>query len=252
MLRPRLALGFLLAPIVFALAVLFAGCGGAVEQPVLYQFFQASRLRDNVTLGNIATVGFDPEKDGSVTSFSIISVTPEQATPLKLKEMAKAHQDAVDADAEFTKKKKAFQDENGEALNRIIQAEQKGTKLKLRGKDAEIQAAWNKWRDETAEYAKKVTAAREILQRARPVAELSMTSPRGTTPVDVTTMDGELLTKEATIEANVRTPGGPAVKKTLVITLQRAKLKDDKGQDVNGKWVVTGVKQAAASPATTS
>ena len=81
-----------------ALATLLAaatliGCSKP-EQPILTQFFTASRLNDNTSLANFTMVRFDPTVQGIVISFDITNVTPEQRRPLGLRTLAKAHQDA--------------------------------------------------------------------------------------------------------------------------------------------------------------
>ena len=67
---------------------------GLPEQPILNQFFTASRLRDNTSLANFAMVAFEPNTQGIIISFDITNVTPEQRRPLGLRTLAKAHQDA--------------------------------------------------------------------------------------------------------------------------------------------------------------
>ena len=51
-------------------------CSAPVEQPLLSQFFAASRLRDLTALRDFSTVVFEPASDGIVTSFEITRVTP--------------------------------------------------------------------------------------------------------------------------------------------------------------------------------
>ena len=67
---------------------LVIGCSGGAEQKVLDDFFRASRMRDNTTLGNFATVSFDPRTDGVVQKFSVVSMSEERVRPLPLKKMA--------------------------------------------------------------------------------------------------------------------------------------------------------------------
>ena len=45
------------------------GCGPRPEEPLLGEFFNASRLRDRTALQKIATTIFDPARDGIVTGF---------------------------------------------------------------------------------------------------------------------------------------------------------------------------------------
>jgi hypothetical protein len=54
-----------------------SGCGRA-EEPILDQFFGASRLRDTTALQQIATVTFEPLQQGIVRSFKITAVAAER------------------------------------------------------------------------------------------------------------------------------------------------------------------------------
>src|SRR5262245_37870555 len=77
--RPSRPTAVLLAVSTLALGVFAVGaCAGGSEQPILNQFFTASRLRDNTSLQNFSTVAFDPQTQGTVSSFSITGVTPEE------------------------------------------------------------------------------------------------------------------------------------------------------------------------------
>ena len=52
-----------------------AGCAHDAERALLNQFFAASRLRDLTALQKIATVVFEPARDGIVTTFDIVLTT---------------------------------------------------------------------------------------------------------------------------------------------------------------------------------
>src|SRR3954453_23680366 len=80
---------------------LTVACSGAAEQTLIGQFFTASRLRDNTSLDNLSTVIFDPRTQGTVTTFTIQEIGPEQSKPLALKSLAKAQEDAKAEDAAF-------------------------------------------------------------------------------------------------------------------------------------------------------
>lgn len=245
MLRPK-SLRILIAPALILAIVAMIGCGGGGEEKtVLMKYFNASKMRDNLTLANIATVGFDPDTQGQVQSFSVVSSAPEQSVPLGLKTHQAELKAAQDADAEFSKKKKDYQDANTEAIDRILKAEAANKPLK--GKDADIQKEWTKWRDETKEYATKVTEARKALNVDRPVVEISIQDPRN--PVVVTDYEGEITTKDVTIDAKVKGKDGATAEKQFVVTLKRATLKgvvgkDGKAADLVGRWVITKYTEA--------
>lgn len=241
MFRPR-SLRIVIAPALILAIVAMTGCatGGGEENTTLRKYFNASRMRDNATLANIATVAFDPDTHGQVQGFSVVSASPDQVTPLTLKQHQAELKAAQDAEAEFSKKKKEYQDANTEAIDRILKAEAANKPLK--GKDADIQKEWTKWRDETKTFAAKVTEARKTLNVDRPVVEISVMDPRE--PVIVTDYDGDLSTKELTIDAKVKAADGTTSQKQFVFTIQRATLKgitgkDGKPRDMVGRWVIT-------------
>ena len=222
------------------LAVVAVACGGGGEEKTLLnKYFMASKVADNMTLSNIATVVFDPKADGQMMSFSIVSVSEEKVEPLEIKKHAADLQAAVDVEKAFTEKKKAFQDANSDAIDRILKAEGKNQPLK--GKDAELQKEWNKWREETAVYAKRSSELRKKVSEDQPLVEISCQDQRN--PIDTTAYDGEVTSKDVTIEGTVKTEAGSATKK-YIFTLQRVTLKNVNGKDVVGRWVITSRKDA--------
>jgi hypothetical protein len=222
------------------LAVVAASCGGGGEEKTLLnKYFTASKVSDNMTLSNIATVAFDPKTDGQMQSFSVVSVSPDKVEPLELKKHAADLKAASDEEKVFTEKKKVFQDANADAIDRIIKAEGKNQTLK--GKDADIQKEWNRWREQTAEHAKKVSEVRKKVSEDQPIVEISCQDQRN--PIDTTAYEGEIASKEVTIDGQVKTDAGTSAKKYL-FTLQRVTLKNVNGKDVVGRWVITDRKDA--------
>ena len=67
------------ALIVLVATMALAGCSHASEQRLLTQFFAASRLRDLTALQRLATVVFEPARDGVITSFDITAVVSRQS-----------------------------------------------------------------------------------------------------------------------------------------------------------------------------
>lgn len=234
-----LAFGFL------SLLWLATACSGGPEQALVGQFFTASRLRDNTSLDNIATVIFDPQTQGIVTGFSVTNITPEDRRPLPLKSLAKAHDDAKAEDDAFSKRKDDYQRANLDAIQRVLKAERGAARVS--GRDAEVQAAWTKFREESATVAKKVSDARRNLRAQTQLVDQSINAG-GRTAIDVTKYDGEMVSKEVTVTAPVKLPGGESTQKTYAIMMQRAILKGDK--EITGRWIITGFKDTAASPAT--
>lgn len=245
MFRPK-SLRILIAPAVMIAVLVMVSCGGGGEEKTtLMKYFNASKMRDNLTLANIATVGFDPDANGQMQSFSVVSSTPDQSAPLTLKQQQADLKAAQDAEKTFSDKKKEFQDANSEAIDRILKAESANKPLK--GKDAELQAEWTKWRDETKTYAAKVSEARKALNAQRPVVEISVQDPRN--PVIVTDYEGQIISKDVTIDAKVKGADGQSAQKQFIFTLQRAVLngvvgKDGKAGDLTGRWVITKFTEA--------
>ena len=86
---------------------------------------------------------------------------------------------------------------------------------------------------------KRSSQARAKAAAETSVAVGSLTAP-GRPDVDVKGMDVEVITKQVTVNAQVRTPDGQTTPKMLVFTLQRAIGKKD-GQSTEGRWIITGM-----------
>ena len=236
------------APVLAGFALLAAACGSTTpEEQVIGNFFRASRVRDNTTLASLAAVSFDPRTDGTVQDFEIVSSGDEQRRTLQIKQLMQDEEKAKQEDAEFAKKKKVYQDANLEAIERVVKAER--SKTPVARKDAEVQAAWSKWREEQAQYQKRLSEARKKHANERALAVNSLTAP-GREDVDVSNMDVDLITKQVTVDAQVREPNGATTPKTLVFTMQKAIGKSASGEQ-EGRWIITSIRQqGAGSPAT--
>jgi hypothetical protein len=241
MFRPKVKNVYMLAPMLVAVAILASACSSPPEENLVKGYFRASGLRDNQTLANFAVVTFDPKTDGTVSSATVVSVSPERTEPLQVLTLSKTLADAEAANKAFSDSKKAYQDKNMEAIDRVLKAQASGKKLS--GADGKIQAEWEKWQSDTAAEAKKVSAARNALSDARPIAELSLTTGNGATP-EITDMDGNMVTKDITVDATVKAPDGTTSQKQLVLTAQRAVVKGANGAERNGKWIITAIKPA--------
>jgi hypothetical protein len=241
MLRPKMSV-YLLASVVLGFAVLNA-CSSAnsSEQNLVKQFFRASGLRDSQTLSNFATVSFEPKTEGTVNDFEITSVSPERTEPMRVIELSKAVTEAEAANKAFNDKKKEYQDANSEAIDRVLKAESAGRKLT--GKDAQVQAEWTKWRDDSSAEAKKVSSARSSLSSARPIAEMSLMANAGSPTPAVEELNGTLVSKDINVKAQVKGPDGSITEKNYVLTAQRAIVKNEKGER-QGKWIITSIKPA--------
>ena len=241
MFRPKTSV-YLLAPMVLAVAALSAcSSPNASEENLVRQFFRASGLRDSQTLSNFATVNFDPKSEGTVADFEVTAVSPERTEPLRVIEASKALQEAEAANKAFNEKKKTYQDANMEAIDRVLKAE--SANRKLTGRDAQVQAEWTKWRDETGAEAKKVSAARQALAGSRPIAEMSLMANASSPTPTVEELNGTMVSKDISVTATVRGADGATSQKNYVLTAQRAVVKSEKGER-QGKWIITSIKPA--------
>jgi hypothetical protein len=222
-------------------------CSSAPEEKIVRDFFRASRMRDSATLGSFATTSFDVREDGQVQSFKVVSIGEERRRPLPLKEFAKAIDDAKAAQDAFAEQKLAYQNGNLRAIERVEAAE--NSRKPISRQDAAVQTAWSEWRDNAGRHAKAVSDARMRLANSKGLVELSLSRPNGPTP-DVTQMAGEMIEKDVTVDATVRTPDGQTVQKPLVVTLSRAQMTDAAGKSTTGRWIVTGVR--GPNPQTTT
>ena len=216
---------------------LVIGCSGGAEQKVLDDFFRASRMRDNTTLGNFATVSFDPRTDGVVQKFSVVSMSEERVRPLPLKKMADDLAAAKAADEAFSAQKKAYQNANIAVIDRVSKAQAAGKAIAA--KDKAVADAWAKWSADATAHTKAVSEANRQLNANRGVAELSLA--RAAAGGDVTALDGELASKDLVIDATVWAPDGSTSTKPMKAVVQRAKMKDAIGQETTGRWILTAL-----------
>lgn len=238
--RVRASLALIVSAIMLAAAV---ACSVIPEEKIVKDFFRASRLRDNAALGSFATTVFDPNRDGQVTELDVLNVSTEHSSPLPLKQYDTAFDEATASQKAFAREKYEFQQANLDAIQRIEKLE--ASHAPVPKKDATVQASWSEWRDREANHLKAVSDARVTLGRMKGVAELSLSVPRGPIP-DVAHYEGDLIEKDITVDAKVRMPDGQVVNKNLVVTAARTVMKNEKGETLNGRWIITRVKESQA------
>ena len=229
-----MALG-LVAGVLLASAGLTGCGGGGEERALLSRFFTASRLGDRTTAGNIAMVAFDPDEDGSVSNIDVTNVSEEQRRPLRMRELADELAQAQADEQDHSTRMKAYQDENLEAIARVIEAERAGDDVP--SGDQAVQAAWTTWRTEAQERSRSVSDAQGAVSDESQVAEVSAFDPSNR--VDVRQYDGELLTKQVTIDATVEM-GDSSEERTMVVTLEKVVL--GSGDDmIEGRWIISNI-----------
>jgi len=224
--------------LVVLVAFLAWDCAGTPpEQQLLTNFFRASRVRDNATLSNIASVELNPRTQGTVQDFDITTVGPEERRSLQIQQALDEVEQAKAAESEFTKRKKAYQDANMPALQRVSQSQR--DKKPITGKDAEVLESWNKISKEELETKKRSSQARTKATQETSMAIGSLSAP-GRPDVDVKGMDVQVVRKQVTVNAQLKTPDGQTAPKTIVFTLQRAIGTKD-GQTTEGRWIITNM-----------
>jgi hypothetical protein len=220
------------------LALLAAACTRAPEQQQLTQFFRASRARDNTTLAMMSAVEFDPREQGTVEDFEITSVSPEQRRPLALKALMEAEKTARAAESEFAKRKMEYQIANQKVLEVVVKLERDPT-AKLTPAQQAVKTAWDKWREESTTHTRAVSAARAAVTAGIGPAEASLTQPNQP-GFDAATFEGELVTKDVAIAADIRTPQGQTESKNLTITFARV-AGTLAGAPREGRWIITKI-----------
>ena len=232
------ALVFVLFMAPLATCMFVSACSGSgAEQTLIRAYFTAARVR--VTGSHSTTSRWSrsiPVKTArSRPSRSRVS-SEEQRRPLRLKELSAALITAQQAEDDFTAEKVTYQDEQFDAINRVLLAERDGEDVARR--DVEVQEAWTDWRTRTIEHAKMVSGARVELSNEENAASLSVFDP--STPVEVTEYDGELLTKDVSVTASVELDGTES-ERSMVIKLQKAVLVGSDGTVIEGRWVVAQI-----------
>jgi hypothetical protein len=223
------------------LAILAVACSRPEEQQFLTQFFRAARGRDNTTLAMMSAVEFDPREQGAVEDFEITQVGEERRTPVDFKALAEAEKKAVADDAEFRQRKIEYQNANLPALEIIVKLE-RDPKAKMTPDQLKMKAEWDKWRADTTTHQKAIAAAKAAFSNATGPAEASLTQP-GQPPFHPEQFQGDLVSKDVTVNAQVRSPDGQTSPKTLVLTLQRVS-GTMKGQPREGRWIITRIQGA--------
>jgi hypothetical protein len=213
--RASVAIGLVVAP----LALLGIACSRPPEQQFLTQFFRASRARDNNTISMMSAVEFDPREKGEVSSFEIAKVSEERRSPLDLTPLMEAERKAQEDQKDFLRRKIEYQNANMAGLQAIVKME-KDPSAKFTPDQQKMKAEWDKWREDTATFQKAITTARNAVSAATGPAEASLTQP-GQPAFAADKFKGELVSKDVTVNAQVKAPDGQTSQKTLVVTIQR-------------------------------
>lgn len=211
----RLAAALLLVPA----TLLVISCSRPPEQQFLTQFFRAARGRDNTTVGRMSAVEIDPRTQGSVNDFDIVSISDERREKLTFKPLFEAEAQAREAEKAFLKTKIEYQNANIKQIEEVLKLEQQPD-AKFSPALQKVKAEWDKWRADIAAHARASNQATLAIKQATGLAEASLTQP-GQPALDPRTFDGETITKDVVVDAEIRTPDGQTTNKQLTITIAR-------------------------------
>jgi hypothetical protein len=220
------------------LALLAAACSAPPEQRFLTQFFRAARSRDNTTLAMMSAVTIDPREQGEISSFDITSISEERRRPLEFKSLIAAAQKAATDDEDFRKRRREWEGPNRPALEVIAKLEQTPN-AKFSPAQQTMKAEWDKWKADGLAVQKATAAAKAAVSSSTGPAEASLTQP-GQPPFSAEKFEGELLSKDVTINAEVRSPEGQTSQKTLIVTIERVVGTMD-GAQRDGRPIITRV-----------
>ena len=151
-------------------------------------------------------MAFNPRTEGTVEDFEIVAVGPERRRPVQIRALMDEEAKAREEEEAFGRKRVEFQNANQAAdPNRVAKAE--SARQPVRGTDAEVLASLTRWRAEQAQHSRRLSEVRTRLSNERNQAVSSLTRP-GQPDVDISNMDVELVSKQVTVNAQVRTPEG--------------------------------------------
>ena len=209
--RATIAIALAIAP----LALLAAACSAPPEQQLLNQFFRAARTRDNETLARMSAVEFDPREQGEVVDFEITSVSEERRSPLDFKPLIDAERKAVGRrSSNSARSGSRWESNNRQALEAIAKME-RDPKAKFTAGAADDEGRVGRSGGAKPRPMQKATAAaKAALAAATGPAEASLSQP-GQPPLAPDKFQGELLSKDVTLNAEVRAPDGQTSQKTL-------------------------------------
>ena len=160
-----------------------------------------------------------------------------QEKELKVKALL-ADLEEVEATQEaFNEEMKAYQDENLEAIGRVLTAER--AEEEVDREDEEIQVAWAEWREKSTTHAIAVSDAGQALSSERSAADQSVFN--ASNPIDITQYDGKITSKTVNITATVLGDDGSTSEQDLVVNLTRTELTGAEGNNVSGRWIIAGI-----------
>ena len=219
--RTLIVLGILLAFFVIQ------SCSSSPEKGILSRYFNAVRMNDNATMASMA---LEPAQ-WDVSSWDIVSVSPEKIEPMTLPGLTKAEADA----------KKAQDGQIGPTMDSdtVLQnakdeldlARTGGAKAVAKKKVDEAQAKYDAEYGKMREYKKNYTDAKAAAAAEEQIALFSLGLRELASIRDLT---GNVHSKDVAV--TIKTTQGQT--KNYKLLMRMYELKNEAGQKLSARWII--------------
>jgi len=218
---------------VVLILVAFQSCSSKPEEGLLKKYFNAVRMNDNSTMASMALEPLTMD----VSSFSVVSVTPERIEPAVLPEMSKQ---------EATLKKK-LEEHVGPTIDAKDAVDVAKDELDTARTRAAKQAAQKKMDEMQAKYDQEFGLHKELQKgyndakaAAAKEEEITAFSLGAKDLVNIRDLTGDVHSKEVDIKIKTRDAGD----KNYKLLMRRYILKEEATSlKHNGRWVIVKFEQ---------
>ena len=166
---------------------------------------------------------------------SVANVSEERRRSLRIRVLQSQLEGLQAEEQGFFDEKKLYQDENADAILRVMAAEQDEEDV-ARG-DEEVQEAWTEFVDREQAQAAAVSEALLAVRAESQLASASVYDPSN--PVSPGDFEGEQMSKDVTVTATV-TKDGNSSEETMVLTIEKVELQGPEGL-IEGRWIITAI-----------
>jgi hypothetical protein len=228
--------------LMMALGLSLSSCSSP-ESQVISKFFMATRSQDNATLTGLTLVGFPEE----ATAWKVTEVGPERREPFALPELIKSVEEAKTARdlqyGEFA----TFRQGHIEDLKRIEERLQKDPAATFRGAQAEVHAAWEKYRADRRDLEGRLNEVERLMEQEQRLTLMSLLGPVEASRLRSYT--GDLVTKEVVVRVTLKS----GEQKPYRFTMQRYLLNEpESGRTAAARWIITDIRPQGADEVTSS
>jgi hypothetical protein len=216
--------------VAMGLAIAGIACGGA-ESNVVNQYFTAVRAHDTNTLTSFAMVAFDKKVD----DYKIVSMGPEERTPVTLPDLVKKQNEIQEALDQNTKEARAWGNDLKiyPKLDRVRELERDGKRIPSSLQP--IHEKWTAYNDRDRELKGQLAAAKRAVEQERRNTQLSVGQVEG-----LEKMTGEMVSRK--IDLSITIDGQP---QPYVMTLRKYELDNEGNRRMISRWVVEDLEPKA-------